>query len=181
MRAANDVRLGTTAPLPVAHELNESTSSQDRKSKRRERRKYCWQMRPHGGREGLGWKDEGLSCSCGLLFVLSCLAFTPKLLLAGSHCRIPWAGIRQDKHFVERNVFEGSPNSPRVSHVRNLSFFVVTPRGRARPLPFVFERECSACPCLSASSFIALSGDIASLPRFFLLFFSTNKASASPL
>lgn len=63
------------------------------------------------------------------------------------------------------------PTGPRVSHVRNLSFFVVTPRGRARPLPFVFERECSAWPCLSASSFIALSGDIASLPRFFLLFF----------
>lgn len=127
MRAANDVRLGTTASLPVAHELNESTSSQDRKSKRRERRKYCWQMRPHGGR-------EGLSCSCGLLLVLSRLAFTPKLLLAGSRCRIPWAGIRQDKHFVERNVFEGSPNRFPESRTSVISASLSSPREAALAL-----------------------------------------------
>lgn len=35
MRAANDVWLRTTTPLPVAYELNGPTGSQDRKSKQK--------------------------------------------------------------------------------------------------------------------------------------------------
>lgn len=54
MRAANDVRLRTTEPLPVAYELNEPNGSQDRKHKHKDRRKRAHKqaLQRDGGTEG---------------------------------------------------------------------------------------------------------------------------------
>lgn len=161
--AANDMRLGTTAPLPVAHELSESTSSQDRKSKQRERRKYCWQAQPNGGRGALTQEHEGLSCSRGLFFVPSCLALT-------THCFF-WQFTLPDstcRNFAERNVFEGSSNRSPKSRTFGIAASLSSPRVAVLAL---WPPPLNACTLhvlvwvhrLSSP----LSGDIASLPCFF--------------
>lgn len=91
MRAANDVCLRTTAPLPVAYELNEHTGSQDRKSKQKERRKYCSQTNSLEGERNSTGKEkklvseishESLRNSKTTLYILSCLACVPMFLAA---------------------------------------------------------------------------------------------------
>lgn len=85
MRAANDVCLRTTTPLPVAYELNEHTGSQDRKSKQMERRKYCSQTNSLEGERDSAGKNlvsEILSNSETTLYILPCLACMPMFLAA---------------------------------------------------------------------------------------------------
>lgn len=119
MRAANDVCLRTTTPLPVAYELNERTGSQDRKSKQKERRKYCSQTNSLEGERDSGKTlhqkfHESLSNSETTLYILPCLACVPMFLAAVNTFseKVSWF-TSVEKHTVqwrERDFYvKGSP------------------------------------------------------------------------
>lgn len=80
IRAANDMWLGTTRPLPVADEPNETAGSQHRKSKQKERCKHVHKHTPPRGEEGLPWNigvtllpwTELTACFCHVFPAAEC-------------------------------------------------------------------------------------------------------------